>query len=61
VVDVVDYHGLRTLVVEAVVVAKGSPACYRCGEQPCVCRDGITLYHGDARDVLPLLEKEVLF
>lgn len=30
--------------------------CYRCGEQPCVCRDGITLYHGDCRDILPLLD-----
>ena len=33
------------------------PACYRCGCQPCTCRDGITLYHADCRDVLPLLEK----
>ena len=31
------------------------PNCYRCGKQPCECGDGITLYHGDCRDVLPLL------
>lgn len=30
--------------------------CYRCKEWPCVCRDGITVIHGDCRDVLPLLE-----
>lgn len=34
----------------------GLPNCYRCGKQPCECRDGITLYHADCRDVLPLLE-----
>lgn len=33
-----------------------SPNCYRCGCQPCECRDGITLYHGDCREILPLLE-----
>ena len=33
------------------------PECYRCGKQPCECRDGITLYCADCRDVLPLLEK----
>ena len=32
------------------------PNCYRCGHQPCECKDGITLYHADCRDVLPLLE-----
>jgi len=32
------------------------PNCYRCGNQPCTCKDGITLYHADCRDVLPLLE-----
>ncbi len=32
------------------------PPCYRCGKQPCECKDGITLYHADCRDVLPLLE-----
>lgn len=31
------------------------PNCYRCGCQPCTCRDGIALYHADSRDVLPLL------
>jgi len=34
------------------------PNCYRCGRQPCECRDGVTLYHADCRDVLPLLDKE---
>jgi len=32
------------------------PPCFRCGHQPCECRDGITLYHADCREVLPLLE-----
>ncbi len=32
------------------------PNCYRCGCQPCECRDGISLYHGDCRDVLPGLD-----
>lgn len=32
------------------------PNCYRCGCQPCECRDGITLYHADCREVLPKLE-----
>ncbi len=32
------------------------PPCYRCGRQPCECKDGITLYCADCRDVLPLLE-----
>ena len=32
------------------------PKCYRCRCQPCECADGITLYHADCRDVLPLLE-----
>jgi len=31
--------------------------CYRCGKWPCECADGITLIHGDCRDLLPLLEK----
>ena len=33
------------------------PNCYRCDCQPCGCSDGITLYHADCRDVLPLLPK----
>ncbi len=33
------------------------PNCYRCGCQPCECKDGITLYHADCREVLPLLPK----
>jgi DNA modification methylase len=31
-------------------------SCFRCNASPCECRDGITLYHADCRDVLPLLE-----
>ncbi len=31
------------------------PECYRCKAQPCQCADGITLYHADCREVLPLL------
>ena len=30
--------------------------CYRCRSWPCECPDGITLIHGDCRDVLPWLE-----
>ncbi len=33
------------------------PKCYRCGCQPCECADGITLYHADCREVLPMLPK----
>ena len=36
--------------------------CYRCHKEyaagRCGCKDGITLIHGDCRDVLPMLEKE---
>jgi len=32
------------------------PLCFRCDCQPCECHDGITLYHADCRDILPLLE-----
>lgn len=31
--------------------------CYRCNAWPCTCRDGITLIHGDCREVLPLFSK----
>lgn len=31
-------------------------SCYRCGRAPCDCRDGITIYHGDCREILPQLE-----
>ena len=31
------------------------PNCYRCGRQPCECKDGITLYNADCREVLPLI------
>lgn len=34
---------------------KRLPLCYRCGYQPCECRDGVTLYHADCRDILPYL------
>ena len=30
--------------------------CFRCGKRMCVCKDGITLYHGDCREILPRLE-----
>lgn len=30
--------------------------CYRCHGWPCKCHDGITLIHGDAKDVLPQLD-----
>jgi len=33
------------------------PPCYRCRSQPCVCKDGCTIYHADCRDILPLLEE----
>lgn len=32
------------------------PPCYRCKRQPCECADGCTIYHGDCREILPLLE-----
>jgi DNA modification methylase len=32
------------------------PNCYRCKSSPCKCHDGITLIHGDCREVLPLIE-----
>ena len=31
------------------------PPCYRCQCQPCECVDGITLYHGLAEEIVPLL------
>ena len=34
----------------------GLPNCYRCGNQPCTCADGCTIYNVDCREVLPLLE-----
>ena len=30
--------------------------CYRCKAWPCTCHDGITIIHGDCREILPLLE-----
>ena len=27
--------------------------CYRCDGDPCTCKDGITIYHGDCLEVLP--------
>jgi len=35
---------------------RGLPACFRCGKQPCECEDGITLYHGDSRELMPLFD-----
>jgi DNA modification methylase len=32
------------------------PACYRCKSSPCVCKDGITLIHGDCREVLVAMD-----
>ena len=31
--------------------------CYRCSQWPCVCHDGITIIHGDCREVLPQLDR----
>jgi len=31
--------------------------CYRCDAHPCTCRDRVTLYHGDAREVLAWLQE----
>jgi site-specific DNA-methyltransferase (adenine-specific) len=33
------------------------PNCYRCGHQPCECKDGQTIYRADCREILPLLPK----
>lgn len=33
------------------------PNCYRCGSQPCECKDGITLYCGDSRTILPMIDE----
>ena len=38
----------------------GLPNCYRCGNQPCTCADGCTIYNADCREVLPLLEAGTL-
>jgi site-specific DNA-methyltransferase (adenine-specific) len=38
---------------------KGLPPCFRCRWQPCRCKDGITLYHGDSREILPFLQQAV--
>ncbi len=32
---------------------KGLPPCFRCGRQPCRCKDGITLYCGPCESILP--------
>ncbi len=34
--------------------------CYRCNGDPCTCKDGITIYHGDCLEVLPTLTGDVL-
>ena len=31
--------------------------CYRCDGDPCTCKDGITIYHGDCRGAMPTLNK----
>lgn len=30
----------------------GLPNCYRCGKQPCECKDGCTLYHARCEEIL---------
>jgi site-specific DNA-methyltransferase (adenine-specific) len=30
--------------------------CYRCSDLPCACTDGITLFHGDCREVAPSID-----
>ena len=32
------------------------PNCYRCGSQPCTCKDGIVLIHGDCLEVMAGME-----
>lgn len=32
--------------------------CYRCKTWPCCCKDGVTLIHGDALDVMPRVEAD---
>lgn len=34
--------------------------CFRCNCWPCECRDGQTIIHGDAREILPDLEADVM-
>jgi len=34
------------------------PPCYRCHKQPCKCKDGVALYHGDCLDVMLAIEPE---
>ena len=34
--------------------------CYRCGHGPCDCADGITIYHGDCREILLRLDFDVI-
>ena len=36
------------------------PNCYRCGNQPCTCADGCTIYCGDALEIVPLLNCETV-
>ena len=47
----------RILVVPRVAGVK----CYRCASWPCSCSDGITIIHGDCRDVLPGVEADLVF
>lgn len=37
--------------------------CFRCGSDkwPCNCPEGITLYHGDCRDVLAIMDEQIKF
>lgn len=34
------------------------PNCYRCGNQPCTCADGQTIYHGDCLETLKQMEAD---
>jgi len=34
------------------------PNCYRCGKQPCECRDGASFYYGDCLEVMQAMEAD---
>jgi len=36
------------------------PNCYRCGNQPCTCADGLTIYNADCLLVLPLMSPDAV-
>src|SRR5262245_41869171 len=45
----------------AIVVNEFFMKCYRCNSWPCTCRDGITLVHGDCREVASQLRSEFIW